>query len=95
MHKEDALRVAQQVGRICGLINKLKNEVYYDADSRFFSYIETIKRKKLIDGEKASNIKNLYISLKKKVRPKIKLDTNDVYPENFRLRKRKVYLVDI
>lgn len=35
------------------------------------------------------------MSLKKKVHPKIKLDANDVYPENFRLRKRKVYLVDI
>ena len=49
----------------------------------------------MIDGEKASNIKNLYISLKKKINPSIKLDANDVYPENFRLRNGKVYLVDI
>ena len=94
-NKKDASHIAQQVGRICGLINKLKSEVYYDADSRFLSYIKNIQSKKLIDGENASNIKNLYIFLKKKVHPKLRLDANDVYPENFRLRNGKVYLVDV
>jgi|SRR3989344_2342992 len=94
-NKQDASSVAAQVGRICAWINKLKNTSPYDADKRFFSYITTLKIKKLVDIEKASDIKKLYLSLKKKVRPKITLDANDVYPENFRLRNGKVYLVDI
>ena len=93
--KLDASHVAIQIGRICGLINKLKNTKFYDVDKRFFSYIETIKRKKSISKEKASDIRELYLSLKKKVHPKVKLDANDVYPENFRLKNGKVYLVDI
>lgn len=94
-NKEDAARVAGQVGRICGQINKLNNEVKYDSDKRFYSYVATLKREKLIDGKKELSVKNMYFSLKKKLRPKIALDANDVYPENFRLRKGKVYLVDI
>ena len=93
--KQDASRVALQVGRICAFINKLKNKNPYNADKRFFSYITTLKNKKVIATEKALDIKKLYLSLKKKVRPKITLDANDVYPGNFRLRKGKVYLVDI
>lgn len=94
-NKKDASKVAGQVGEICGFVNKLNNKIQYNADKRFFSYIEDLKKANMINKEKASKIKSLYISLKKKVKPKIKLDANDVYPENFRLNKGKVYLVDI
>jgi hypothetical protein len=53
------------------------------------------KIKPLLTKEKAKRIKKLYLYLNKKIKPPIKLDMNDANPSNFRLRKGKVYFVDI
>lgn len=53
------------------------------------------KPKKVLTNKKRNTILRLYHLLKKEVNPKITLDISDFVPGNFRLRKGKVYLVDI
>jgi len=51
--------------------------------------------KALFSTEEGKEIKNLYKTLKREAKPKIMLDTNDISPNNYRLRNGRVYLVDI
>lgn len=55
----------------------------------------TKKPKKVLKNKKADEIKKVYLKIKKIVKPKITLDAGDFIPGNFRMRKGKVYLVDI
>ncbi len=93
--KKDALKVAFQVGKICALTNKATSDKDYNLDERFISYIKDLENNSLIDKSGYSIALKMYHDLKKKINPKMVIDANDVYPENFRLRDGKVYLVDI
>lgn len=53
------------------------------------------KPKKVFSKKEADKIKELYNLLKKKSKAKFSLDIVDFIPGNFRLKKGKVYLVDI
>ena len=94
-NKKDAVKVAFQVGKICSLINKIDSDENYSLDERFVSYLKDLKDNNFIDSNESSIAIKIYHDLKKKINPKIVMDANDVYPENFRLRGGAVYLVDI
>lgn len=93
--KSDALKVAQEIGKICALINKLPNKNSFNFDKRFFGYLETLNEWGLFAPEEIKKINKIYTDFRRTIKPKIILDANDVYPENFRLRRGKVYLVDV
>ncbi len=92
---EDASKVAFQIGKICGIINRINSKDKYDPDKRFFSYTKDLRKNNLLTKKEAFIVNKTYNLLKKKNKPVIKMDANDVYPQNFRIRKGKVYLVDI
>jgi hypothetical protein len=95
--KSDALKVAYEVGKIAGIINKLslKTAKKYDIDKTFFQGLRYLLRRKIIDKEKFSRIKKLYMEMRKKAKPMVAIDLVDIVPSNFRIQKGKVYLVDI
>jgi len=93
--RTDALKVAKQVGRICALANTLQTEKQFNLDKRISKYLNTLKKNTTFSDEEINTMESLYFDLKKKIKFKIVLDANDIYPENFRLRKGKVYLVDV
>ncbi len=49
----------------------------------------------LISKEEYREIMDFYQTLKRKTKPKMALDANDINPSNFRLREAKVYFVDV
>jgi hypothetical protein len=53
------------------------------------------KPKKVFTKKSVKQIKELYLRLKLKSKAKVSLDISDFIPSNFRIRKGKVYLVDI
>ena len=55
----------------------------------------TEKPKAVLSHADAAQIKKLYSLLKRKAKPKITLNPADVVPGNFRLRNKRVYLVDV
>jgi hypothetical protein len=92
----DALRVAQEVGTIAGAINSadipFKN---YDFDEKFFDKLEFLKRKRVLDFGKVEEVQDLYYELKRKAKPELSIDANDITNGNFRLSRGKLYFVDI
>ncbi|MEA3329208.1 MAG: hypothetical protein U9Q06_00505 [Nanoarchaeota archaeon] len=53
------------------------------------------KPKAVLSSKEANKIKKLYSYLMRKTKAKIRMDISDFVPGNFRLRKGKVYLVDV
>jgi len=53
------------------------------------------KPKSVLSSKESNKIKKLYSYLMKKTNAKIRMDISDFIPGNFRLRKGKVYLVDV
>ena len=51
--------------------------------------------KAVLSSKEANKIKKLYSYLMKKTKAKLRMDISDFVPGNFRLRKGKVYLVDV
>lgn len=93
--KSDALSVAKQVGKICARINQLKiNSVDYE-EKNVASRLKILQNKSIVSREQAVLLEKKYVELKRKVKPKIAIDFDDIYPENFRLKKGRIYLVDI
>ncbi len=93
--KDDATQAAFQVGRICGIINRMKLRNKYDIDVKFFKHLSLIKRRKIITSQEYVKAKKLYLMLKRRLKAKAAMDANDVYPANFRIQNGKIFLVDI
>lgn len=91
----DSKVAANQVGMICATINKLKTDKKYNLDRQFKKFINKIEKSKILSMAQAKTARELYYSLSKSTKPKIALDANDVYAENFRINKDKIYMVDI
>lgn len=92
--KSDALKVAEQVGKICARINQLKIKGSKYAEKNIVSCLQLLKDYRFINEKQKEFLEKKYFELKKKSKPKISMDFDDIYPENFRLRDGKVYLVD-
>jgi len=93
--KSDALKVAYQVGKICATINKLKLRSV-DKDSKNVNYaLELFRKNNFLNEEDIRALEVRYETMRNKLKPKLTVEFDDVYAENFRLRKGKVYLVDI
>ncbi len=94
--KSDALKVAYQVGRICAAINQLKiSDIYGQKIYSFKHAINIINRHRFFSEDDIIRLRKRYLELKSKANLKMAIDFDDVYAENFRIRKGKVYLVDI
>ena len=92
----DALRVAKDVGRIAGIINSAKIPFkQYDFDEKFFDKLNFLRRKHVLDYDKAKEVNELYYELKRKAKPQLSMDANDITDGNFRLSQGKIYFVDI
>jgi hypothetical protein len=92
----DALRVAQDVGTIAGAINSTRIPFkQYDFDEKFFDKLEFLKRKRVLDTDKSKEVRDLYYELKRKAKPKLAIDANDITNGNFRISDGQVYFVDI
>ena len=103
LRKKESASVIKQVGAISAQINKIEskgpinlrfNTQIKETTTGIFKKINK-KVRPLLSEEKAKVIKRLYNKLRKEVNPKITLDSNDINPNNFRLRKGKVYFVDV
>src|SRR3989344_3743171 len=93
--KPDASEVAFQVGRICAIINTLSVRGR-ERDYKPLKYALALLRKHQVFSEEDTvTLGKLYRLWKSRAHPEFAIDFHDVYPENFRLRKRTVYLVDI
>ena len=95
--RNDAIKVAYEIGKIAGTINKIKldkNEIE-DFNKKFYKKLRGLLRAKKIDKDLFNQIKKKYSSLTKKVNPKIALEATDIGANNFRIHKGKVFLVDI
>jgi len=62
---------------------------------RYRERLDKRRIKPLFTRQQADNIKVVHDYLLKKVKPKTVLDINDVSTSNFRIRKGKIYFVDI
>ncbi|MDP3882283.1 MAG: hypothetical protein Q8Q31_05390 [Nanoarchaeota archaeon] len=93
--KSDALKVAAQIGKICALINQLRIKENRQKEKEISHLLHRIESNGLITDKESDYLENKYNLLKIKVKPKLAIDFDDVYPENFRLRRGKVYLVDL
>ena len=95
LRKKESCDVIKQVGKICARINKVKASA--NVNKRFKKWILGIKaiKRPLLSNKEISKSQSLYNRLKKKLKPKIVLDAADTNPKNFRLRKDKVYIIDI
>jgi predicted Ser/Thr protein kinase len=101
--RKESINVIKQIGAIAAYINKIKTKG--PVHERFNKQLKEIitgkftgikKRKKsLLSKEKISKIKKLHSYLRKKTKTELREDINDTHPDNFRLRKGKVYFVDI
>ena len=92
--KSEGKKIIYQVGKICACINKIRFRKF-DINKKAYYNLKTLLDKNVINKEKFEKIKGLYNKLKRKIKPKAAIDSNDVYPENFRLRRGKVYFIDI
>ena len=90
----DGKKVIYQIGKICAYINKIGFRKF-DINKKAFYNLRTLLDKRIINKEKFEEIKEFYNKLKRKIKPKVAIDPNDIYPENFRLRRGKVYFIDI
>lgn len=105
LQKKESLKSIKQIGKISAYINKIKITVREAMEGRIKKQIKEAttgkfkklkkKVKPLLTKEKSEKVKKLYFYLKRKSKPIIRLDLNDATPSNFRLRKGKVYFVDI
>jgi len=97
LRKSDALKLAYQVGKIAGRISEtpFSGQEKIDFDERFYKELDYLIRKSIIDKQKAVHIKEKYKELRETINPKNCLEIVDPCPDNFRLSKGKVYLVDI
>jgi len=93
--KSDALKVAEQVGRICALISKLKIRSIFNKNKPLEPLLDIMKIKGIIGESSSQSLIKEYYGLKKRVKPKLSIDYDDVHPQNFRLRNGRVYLVDL
>ncbi len=93
--KSDALLVAEQIGSICAYVNSIKPMTSSNRDQDFLRYANKLRTKKVITLDQMNELISTYHKLKTKLKPKLVMDANDVYSQNFRLRKGKVYFVDI
>lgn len=90
LSRKESKKVIEQIGKIAAHVNKIK--VKGTLDDRFNKQMIYLNFSK----DKEKKIKKLYKFLKKKSKPKLVWDINDLNPDNFRLNKKgKVYLVDI
>lgn len=93
--KADALAVAARVGELCARINKLPKQGL-EEKLNIKKSVSLLKKHQLLTTDELNTAKELYLELKKKLRPTVSMDFDDVYPENFRLDKKgNIYLVDI
>jgi hypothetical protein len=95
--KDDALKVAFDIGKMAGIINNLGNprKINYDIDEKFLSKLYLLEKKEVLLSEVVRKIEDEYQSLKKKAKPKLCIDINDITFSNFRIFNGKTYLVDI
>lgn len=92
--KADALRVARRVGELCARIHKLRKRGSLK-QLNLQNSIALFKKHEILTNEELDTAKLLYLQLKRELKPNITMDLADIYPENFRLRKGNLYLVDI
>ena len=116
LKKEDSFKVAEQIGRIAAIINKVK--VKGSLDERFSKQLQELvsgrfylsvkekaaRKRNRVENEKiepvfskseAEVINKIYVYLKKRTKPLLTLDSNDIHLKNYILSKGKVYFVDI
>lgn len=98
--KKEPLKVIKQLGAISAQVNKIKTK------KNGFDFNEKLEQaasgkfpnkivKPVITRRQKEKIKRIYEHLKEKCEPVIAWDVSDVNPDNFRIRKGKVYLVDV
>tara|TARA_Y100000310_G_C20550154_1_gene747657 strand:+ start:70 stop:858 length:789 start_codon:yes stop_codon:yes gene_type:complete len=93
--ESDASKAAYQVGKICAAVNKIKNSEGYNLNKKFNIFLNIIEKKKVLPKTKIKSARILYKILYEKLKPKIVLDANDIYAENFKIVKGKIYFVDV
>jgi hypothetical protein len=93
--KSDTSKVAEQIGRICALINTLRIKGIKSREREFESCIDILRKHRIIDKNASECLKKRYLSYRKELKPERVIDFDDVYPKNFRLRRGRAYLVDL
>ena len=95
LKKKESLKVIRQIGVICAHINKIKRRGNFDR--RFKKHLSIVAKAKnpLISKTEIKEMLRIYFNLKRKLKPLTRLDGNDLNHENFRLKKGKVYFVDV
>jgi len=93
--KKDASSLAEKIGRICGIINKIKKIGDYTTEKNFAGYIKAMIKEEYISEKFAKKINDFRANLTKKIKLEITMDANDLYPKNFKVFNNKVYMVDI
>lgn len=93
--KRDTSKVVAQIGRICELINALKMKGVRLKERNIDVIFKTLKAHSIIKEKSCQVLQSRYTLLKKKAKPSLAIDFDDIYPKNFRLRNGKVFLVDL
>lgn len=95
-HEKEDPEIINEIGKICGIINKTKADYDYLEKGRFFMKTKAIIDKNILLEDKVSEINNTFNMLRKKVNLRVALEAGDVTSDNFVLDKKgKVYFVDI
>jgi len=93
--EKEEKQIIMQIGKICGIINKINAKNYSEREHKSFKKLDLIEKYKIISNEKSKEITNFYKNLSKKVKLKTSLDAGDVTNDNFMVLGKKVYFVDI
>ena len=92
--ERDTSAVAFQVGRICAIINGLDVEKDGIENKKFSSIIKKMREFGDFSQQSLASLEKLYENLKIKSKPQLAIEFDDIYCENFKLFKGKVYLID-
>lgn len=92
---KDANKVAYEIGKICGIVTKIKIGHKYNFNEKFYKKLIYLKNRKVLTNLEFRQIKEKYKKLIRKIKPQLRVEIDDITPNNFRLSKGKIYLVDI
>lgn len=92
LRKKELSKTFEQIGRICAIVNK--QDVKQKPSLKFDDWLKK-GAGNVLEKAKTRKVRRLYSCLEKRVKVKSTWDCGDLNPDNFRLRKGKVYLVDI
>jgi len=91
--KSDAGKLADQIGKMCAIVNNMNSDKKPKIRKRFDLSLSTLKRNKVFGSHELKKLEKVYSKLESK--SNIGMDLTDVNPENFRIYKDRAYLVDL